>query len=198
MALDAKGYFNCLKSYLNTKHYGVSCPIGELVLEEKLHTSTGHRKQTLKLNVEGDVILIKLDVKSPKGSTPPLFHFLDDEAKPWSRRCDFVIFNLRKNKIFVYCIEFKSETIPHDVSAQLDSSLAWCKALHAAIFAYTGKRNKFFVTKYVCSNSPTVQIYLDEDGKYLKRDHTVRHYLYHEIEKTNLADLENENIDTIR
>ena len=27
-----------------------------------------------------------------KKTKPPLFHFLDDNAKPWSKRCDFVVF----------------------------------------------------------------------------------------------------------
>lgn len=36
MALNAQGYFNCLKSYLNTNHYGEpQASAGEVVLREK-------------------------------------------------------------------------------------------------------------------------------------------------------------------
>lgn len=37
MALKAQGYFNCLKSYLNTNHYGgPQASAGEVVLKEKV------------------------------------------------------------------------------------------------------------------------------------------------------------------
>lgn len=84
-----------------------------------------------------------------------LFHFLDDTAKPWSKRCDFVVFNLRKSKLHVYCLEFKSESIPHDVPDQLKASVDWLKALHATINAYTTKRSTIHATKYVLSNHQT-------------------------------------------
>ncbi|WP_331842972.1 hypothetical protein [Pantoea agglomerans] len=132
------------------------------------------------------------------GSSLPLFHFLDDTAKPWSKRCDFVVFNLRKNKLHVYCIEFKSESIPHDVPEQLKASVDWLKALHAIINAYTTKRSAIHATKYVLSNHPDPTLYLDVEGKYLLRDHTIRHYHYAEIKDMALADLENSNIEVIR
>jgi hypothetical protein len=55
------------------------------------------------------------------------------------------------------------------------------------------------VTKYVFSEhevdgSP----YLDVEGKYLKRDHTIRHYRYADLQGMALADLDNSNIDVIR
>lgn len=199
MALNAQGYFNCLKSYLNTNHYGVHQPTsGEVVLEEKIFSEKTEKKQTIKLRASGELLVIKLDAKNNKGSSLPLFHFLDDNAKPWSKRCDFVIFNLRKNKLYVYCIEFKSETIPHDVPDQLKASLSWCQALHATISAYTAKSCQLNVTKYVLSNHPDPSLYLDEAGKYLQRDHTIRHYLYSEINGLALSDLENSNIEVIR
>lgn len=198
MALNAQGYFNCLKSYLNTSHYGVRQPsAGKVILTETIATKTSKKKHEVTLLSSGDVIVIKLDAKK-NGSSLPLFHFLDDDAKPWSKRCDFVIFNLRKNKLFVYCIEFKSETIPHDVPDQLKASLSWCQALHATISAYTAKSCQLNVTKYVLSNHPDPSLYLDEAGKYLQRDHTIRHYLYSEINGLALTDLENSNIEVIR
>lgn len=141
--------------------------------------------------------MIKLDAKK-NGSSLPLFHFLDDTAKPWSKRCDFVVFNLRKSKLHVYCLEFKSESIPHDVPDQLKSSVDWIKALHATINAYTTKRSTVHVTKYVLSNHPDPTPYLDVEGKYLQRDHTIRHYCYTDLNGMALADLENSNIEVIR
>ena len=200
MALNAQGYFNCLKSYLNTNHYGEPQPkADEILLKEKVFGQSGSKPIEYKVNLKatGEVLVIKLDTKK-NGSSLPLFHFLDDNAKPWSKRCDFVVFNLRKNKLYVYCLEFKSETIPHDVPEQLGASVAWCKALQATVSAYTTKRNTLHVSKYVVSNHPDPSPYLDVDGKYLQRDHTIRHYRYADLNGLALTDLENSNIELIR
>lgn len=114
MALNAQGYFNCLKSYLNTNHYGEpQASAGEVVLKEKVFGQSGSKPIEYKVSLQatGETLVIKLDAKK-NGSSLPLFHFLDDTAKPWSKRCDFVVFNLRKRKLYVYCLEFKSESIP--------------------------------------------------------------------------------------
>ena len=200
MALNAQGYFNCLKSYLNTNHYGESqTSTTEAVLKEKVFGQSGSKpiEYKVSLQVTGEVLVIKLDTKK-NGATLPLFHFLDDTAKPWSKRCDFVVFNLRRNKLHVYCLEFKSESIPHDVPDQLKASVHWLKALHATIKAYTENRFSMHVTKYVLSNHPDPTLYLDADGKYLQRDHTIRHYRYADLNGMALADLENSNIEQIR
>ncbi|KVC10945.1 hypothetical protein WI66_27500 [Burkholderia cepacia] len=149
------------------------------------------------LRVTGETLVIKLDAKK-NGSSLPLFHFLDDNAKPWSKRCDFVVFNLRKSKLYAYCLEFKSESIPHDVSEQLKSSVDWIKALHATINAYTTKRSVIQATKFVLSNHQDPTPYLDADGKYLLRDHTIRHYRYADVNGMALTDFENSNIEVIR
>lgn len=201
MALNAQGYFNCLKSYLNTTHYGEpQLGAGEIILKEKIFGQSGSRpiEYKVKLKTSGEVLVIKLDKKSSTGSTPPLFHFLDDTAKPWSKRCDFIVFNLLRNRLNVYCLEFKSESIPQDVPSQLDASVAWCKALHSTVNAYTTKRCKLNVTKYVLSAHPDPSPYLDAEGKYLLRDHTIRHYSYSELNGFALSDLENSNIEVIR
>jgi len=200
MALNAQGYFNCLKSYLNTNHYGEpQANATEVVLKEKIFGQSGSKPIEYKISLQttGEVLVIKLDTKK-NGSSLPLFHFLDDTAKPWSKRCDFVVFNLRKNKLHVYCFEFKSESIPYDVPDQLKASVDWLKALHATINAYTTKRSAIQATKYVLSNHPAPSVYLDADGKYLQRDHTIRHYRYADLNGMALADLENSNIEVIR
>jgi hypothetical protein len=197
MALNAQGYFNCLKSYLNHDDYGVQqTTSGAVVLKEKIHKIQGERPREFKvtLTTEGEVIVIKLDAKQVR-----LFNFLDDTAKPWSKRCDFVIFNLRKSKLFAYCMEFKSATIPPDVPDQLTASVAWCKALHATINAYTGKKMQLSATKYVFSeHEVNCSPYLDGESKYLKRDHTIRHYRYADLNGMALTDLDNSNIEVIR
>ena len=197
MALNAQGYFNCLRSYVHEKDYQVHQPVvGEVVLKEKIHQAHGTKPKEFKLilKTEGEILVIKLD-----GNKDRLFHFLDDIAKPWSKRCDFVIFNLRKSKLFAYCIEFKSATIPPDVPDQLSASVSWCKPLHATIGAYTGKKMQLNVTKFVLSNhDPVGSPYLDADGKYLQRDHTIRHYRYADLNGMALVDLENNNIEIIR
>lgn len=200
MALNAQGYFNCLKSYLNTNHYGETpAKADEILLKEKVFGQSGSKPIEYKVSLQttGEVLVIKLDTKK-NGATAPLFHFLDDNAKPWSKRCDFVVFNLRKTKLHVYCLEFKSESIPHDVPEQLKASVDWVKALHATLDAYTAKCSKMHVTKYVLSNHPDPSPYLDAEGKYLQRDHTIRHYRYADLNGMALADLENTNIEMIR
>jgi hypothetical protein len=126
MALDAQGYLNCLKSYLNTKYYAEpQASSNEVVLKEKVFGQSGSKpiEDKVRMQTTGETLVIKLDAKNKKGSKLPLFHFLDDTAKPWSKRCDFVVFNLRSSKLYVYCLEFKSESIPHDVSDQLKASV---------------------------------------------------------------------------
>jgi hypothetical protein len=200
MALTAHGYFNCLKSYLNTHHYGEIQPRqDEIILKEKVFVQSGTKPKEYKvaLKTTGEVLVIKLDTKK-NGSTAPLFHFLDDNAKPWSKRCDFVVFNLRRSKLFVYCLEFKSESIPHDVKDQLKASVDWVKALHSTVNAYTANKFRLNATKFVLSDHPDPAPYLDADRKYLQRDHTVRHYRYADLNDMALADLENSNIEVIR
>jgi hypothetical protein len=200
MALNAQGYFNCLTSYLNEKDYfekstDESC----IVLREKIHQQQGEKPKEFKvtLKTEGDVIVVRLDAKD--GKPHRLFHFLDDTAKPWCRRCDFVIFNLVKSKLFCYCIEFKSATIPPDVPDQLAASVSWVKSLHATIEAYTGKKLQISVLKFVFSeHDPVNSPYVDRDGKYLVKDHTIRHYTYAEANGAALKDLENTNIEVVR
>jgi len=197
VALNAQGYFNCLKAYLNIKDYGVHQPTtGEVVLKEKIYQAQGDKPKEFKLSLksEGEILVVKLD-----GNKERLFHFLDDNAKPWSKRCDFVIFNLRKSKLFAYCIEFKSATIPPDVPDQLSASVSWCKSLHATICAYTGNKFHLNTTKFVFSSHDTQNSpYLDTEGKFLQRDHTIRHYRYTDLNGMALADLENSNVEVIR
>ena len=102
-------------------------------------------------------------------------------------------------KIKVYCIEFKYETLSvENIIAQLNASLAWCQTLNNTIQNYINKKRTLYLTKYVisCHNEPGP--YLDRELKYLARDHSIRHYLYDDIDGMNLEELDNSNVDEIR
>lgn len=197
MPLDTQGYFNALRASLNTSFYEIA-PLkqGVLQLKEKLFTSGAKKAYRVNLNFSGEIIAIKLD-KATNGSSQPLFHFLDDNAKPWSKRCDFVVFNLYRKKIKVYCIEFKSESIPQDTHEQLKSSFAWCRTLHSTIKSYLGESKKLTLHKFVFSECANAAAYTDAGG-YLQRDHTVKHYLYSDLTGFSLSNLINTNAEEIK
>lgn len=200
MPLNAQGYFNALRSYLNTAHYEVTeVEEGRIVLKEKIYPPGEVRPvvQRLRLAVPGEAIVIKLDKKNSRGNSDPLFHFLDDTAKPWSKRCDFVIFHLRRERLAVYCLEFKLGSLPDSLVEQLEASGMWCRALHNIIKLYTGKTKRLNLTKFVVSSHPNPSPYLDASGKYLLRDHSIRHYSYQDIDGLSLDALENTNIESI-
>ncbi len=199
MPLNSQGYFNALRSYLNTAHYQViETDAGRVVLKEKVFLPGNQEKDMkVRLKVPGEAIVINLDKKNRNGNTDSLFHFLDDNAKPWSKRCDFVIFHLHRDKLFAYIIEFKSGSFPEGLVDQINASKAWCCALHSIIKLYTGKAKRLHLTKYVLSCHANPAPYLDAEGKYLLRDHSIRHYLYQDIEGLSLDALDNTNVETI-
>jgi len=201
MPINAQGYFNALRSYLNLAHYGVTeTEGGRIVLKDKVYPAGASDPidQKVKLVVPGAALVINLDKKiRGRNESHPLFHFLDDNAKPWSKRCDYVIFHLHSDEVHVHCIEFKSATLPPGLVDQLNSGEAWCKALHSTLKHYTGEEREIFLTKFVLSCHPDPTTYLDPEGKYLLRDHTIRHYLYQDIEGLSLDALDNTNIESI-
>jgi hypothetical protein len=175
VAIDVNTYFRGLRSFLNTNAYEVLArDNGRIVLEEKIFMAGGaERKEKVRLGFKGDVIVIRLDQKQPK----PLFHFLENDSKPWAKRCDFVIFHLFNKKMNIHCIEFKSASIPDVVVDQLKASEAWCKSLHGIIHLYTGQKKRMHLKKYVFTCIEDPSRFLDENG-YLRRDHSIRHYHY--------------------
>ncbi len=199
MSINSEGYFNCLRSYLNTNNYEVTKrDSGRIVLEEKVYWpgEPDPRNQKVRLGYSGDVIVIRLDIKNQRGNSDPLFHFLEDEAKPWAKRCDFVIFQHVNNRINIYCIEFKSAKFQDSAVDQLNASVSWCRALHSIIKLYTSKAKRLSLRKYVftCMNDPSP--YVDAGG-YLKRDHSIRHFHYDDLTAITLEELENTNIEQV-
>jgi len=202
MSLNAQGYFNALRSFLNTAYYQVTeTEGGRIVLKEKIYPPNSQNavEQKVRLSVTGEALVINLDKKISRSSNQsyPLFHFLDDNAKPWSKRCDYVVFHRVRERLSVHCIEFKSASLPDSLVDQLEASEAWCRALHSIIKHYTGKARKLHLTKFVLSCHANPTPYLDAAGKYLQRDHSIRHYLYQDVDGLALAGLDNTNVETI-
>lgn len=193
MAVDANKYFRGLKAYLNTNAYEITKQDnGRIVLEEKIFLAGGsERKQKVRLAFSGEVIALKLDLKNQRGNTDPLFHFLEDDARPWSKRCDFVIFQLYRNKLSVYCIEFKSASLPESLVDQLSSTESWCKAIQAIINLYTNEKKRLHLKKFVFSTMADPSRFVDEEG-YIIRDHSIRHYHYDDINGMKLEELDNQ------
>jgi len=198
MVINAQGYFDCMHSYLNIRHYALPIKNSRIILKENVFTATGEKEMEVKLQFNGEVFGIKLDKKNKKGNCEPLFHFLDDEAKPWASRCDFIIFHCYRNKIKAYLFEFKSKTISADsIVRQLNAGEAWCKSLVKIIKIYTNKSKKISLTKFVLTLHTNPAAYLGENGKYLKADSSIRHYNYDDIQGINLSDLENSHEEAI-
>lgn len=205
MALDAQGYFQYLKSYLNMDYYATDKNIhNELKLIEKIYTPDGDKEISILFKVEGDAFAFKLDKLNDqkghpqKGKHLELFHFLNNEGKPWSRRCDFVIFHLHQNRVKLYCLEFKYKSLPVEgIISQLKSSENWCRSLCSIINIYSGKRKRLNLTKYVLSYCEHPKKYLDAAEKYLTRDPSIRHYHYDDINGIALHSLENSTVEAI-
>ena len=127
-------------------------------------------------------MVINLDRKEVKGKNKGesslLFHFLNDNAKPWSKRCDFIVFHRVRQRINVHCFEFKSATFPDALVDQLEASEAWCRVLSSTIKHYTGDAKQLYLAKSVLSCRPNPAPYLGAAEKYLQHDQSIRHYLH--------------------
>jgi len=179
---------------------------GVLNLKESIYTNEGEQDIELEFLVDGEAFAIKLDTdmnlknnskkSSSKKEYHPLFHFLNDQGQPWSRRCDFVIFHLFKNRLKVYCFEFKYKSLPTDsVVSQLKSSEFWCKSLHSTIKIYTNHKKMLKLSKFALTycDEQKVATYLDQDNKYLAKDPSIRHYHYDQIDGMELHKLDHES-----
>jgi hypothetical protein len=168
-------------------------------MKEKVFVSGSPKpvEYRVRLGVTGEALVVNLDRKNRNGNSDPLFHFLNDNAKPWSKRCDFVVFHRVRERINVHCFEFKSATFPDALIDQLEAGEAWCRSLHSTIKHYTGDAKPLYLTKFVLSCHPNPAPYLDAAGKYLQRDHSIRHYLYQHIDGLSLDALDNTNVESI-
>jgi hypothetical protein len=200
MAINADGYLHILQNHLRLKEYGKTCLAKEarglsprqIALAEKLDGG-GRRKVTLEF--DGAIVPVKLDAVSN-----PLYDFMLNESHPWSKRCDFVIFQSLNNRLNAYCIEFKEARtrIPNDnIMLQLKAAEAWVCTLNRLISSYLGETHPIQLTKFVFTACENPAPDLDDTGRYLSRYPAIRHYLFDEVDGTNLSDLENRTINTI-
>jgi hypothetical protein len=208
MALTTEAYFDHLKACIHPEY--LLDPDGKGNLELKERGEGGVIVREVSFTFEGEAFCVHLDLPPPqvtkadrkkgeKPAPPRLFRFLDDEAKPWAKKCDFVVFHRLPVGIYAYLIEFKSDGIDAvSIKSQLDSSFNWLKSVQRIVEHYYGHTCKLSVQKFVFSSNTNPSQYLDRSGKYLKADPAIRFYHYDDLKPLSLGDLENKMIDEIQ
>jgi hypothetical protein len=200
MSLDAATYFRHLKAYVNDRYVVHDGEGGQIVLAEKYFAEGSARARTRKiaLGLSGLGLAFKLDhdqveLQRRKGK-PALFHFLDDNAKPWSKRCDFVIFRTEGRSFIADCIEFKSKSLTAEkIVPQLRAGVCWCKSLKRTIEYYTGDERRIRVRKFVFGTNDNPGAYLTADGQ-MNADPSIRYYHFDEVNGRLLSELENSSV----
>ncbi|MEG9430793.1 hypothetical protein [Terriglobus sp. ADX1] len=195
MSLDASSYFDHLRAYLSDDYIVDEGASGTISLTEKYFREGSTRKVTRKLALpfEGKAFAIKLD-----GPKERLFHFLDDNGRPWSKRCDFVVFQCYQRAINAYLFEFKTKSLdPSSIIEQLKSGVHWCASLKKVVSQYTGDDRGIRIRKFVLTENENPGAYLDQAGRYLARDPSIRHYHYDQIAKLTLDTLDNDSVRTV-
>lgn len=203
MTLDAPTYFGHLRAYVNSRYVVHDGNGGHVVLSEKYFPATGTRAKTrrVRLLLPGQGLAFKLDHDQVelqrKKSKPPLFHFLDDNAKPWSKRCDFVIFYTNGRAFCADCIEFKSKSLTAEkIVPQLNAGLNWVRTLKRTVEHYTGDSRKIRVRKFVFGENDNPDAYIDDDRQ-LNADPSIRYYHFDEVHGQALATLHNISVQEI-
>jgi hypothetical protein len=195
MSLQAASYFDHLRSYLSDVYVVDDGASGFITLTEKYYREGETKKSTRKvmLPFQGRAFAIKLD-----GRTEPLFHFLNDNGKQWSKRCDFIIFQIHRRCINAHLFEFKTRSLEaQSIIDQLKSGVNWCASLRKVINQYTNDDCVIRVRKFVLTENENPAAYLDAAGKYLARDPSIRHYHYNELADLTLDTLDNTSIRTV-
>jgi hypothetical protein len=130
-------------------------------------------------------------------SEPSLFHFLNDTAKPWSRRCDFVVFYVSGRTFHADCIEFKSKSLSAEkIVPQLKAGACWVSSLKRTIDNYTGDRRPIRLRKFVFAENTNPEVYLDSNRQ-LIADPSVRYYHFEEVQGQPIFDLQNVSVQEI-
>lgn len=203
MTLAAATYFEHLKAYVNSDYVLRDGSNGTVVLTEKYFRPEDRKPQQrrIELRLPGPGMAFKLDqddfVTAKKTHKPALFHFLDDNAKPWSKRCDFVIFYVNARAFCADCIEFKSKSLtPEKIVPQLKAGVCWVTSLKRTIEHYTGDKRKIRLRKFVFAENENPGPYID-GNRQLNADPSIRYYHFDEVQFQSLADLENTSIQEI-
>ena len=200
MNLDAATYFQHLKAYVNSRYVVHDGSGGSVVLREKFFSEGEVRARTrkIKLGLSGMGLAFKLDHDQVelqrKKLKPALFHFLDDNAKPWSKRCDFVVFRAEGRAFYADCIEFKSKNLTAEkIVPQLKAGVCWCRSLKNTIEHYTGDYRRIRIRKFVFGTNDNPTPYIDADGQ-LNADPSIRYLHFDEVNGRRLADLQNASV----
>lgn len=203
MTLTASTYFEHLKAYMNSDyvlHDGVG---GKVVLREHYFRPEDVRPQERKIDLllPGAGMAFKLDHDdfeiSKKKNKPALFHFLDDNGKPWSKRCDFVIFYVNGRTFHADCIEFKSKGInAENIKSQLNAGICWVKSVKRTIEYYTSDTRKIRARKFVFGTNENPAPFVDANQQ-LNADPSVRYYHFDEVNGQPLAALLNTSTQEI-
>jgi hypothetical protein len=197
MALDASTYLSHLKAYVNQEYVVHDGSDGTVVLTEK-YFREGDKKprvRRIELRLPGSGIAFKLDhdeFESQRGKIKPaLFHFLDDTAKPWSKRCDFVVFYVNRKCFHADCIEFKSKSLAADkIVPQLRAGVCWVRSLKRTIEHYTGDSRTIRVRKFAFGDNANPAPYVDKNFQ-LCADPSVRYCRFDDVNGQLLSDLSN-------
>ena len=203
MTLDAPTYLGHLRAYVNDDyvvHDGVG---GKVILTEKYFRPEDVKPQVrqVELILPGAGMAFKLDQDDfeifRRKSKPPLFHFLDDTAKPWSKRCDFVIFYVNGRAFHADCIEFKSKSLSaNKIVPQLKAGTCWVNSLKRTIEHYTGDKRRIRLRKFVFGENQNPGAYLDPNWQ-LNADPSIRYYHFDEVQGQPLIALQNTSVQQI-
>jgi len=200
MTLPAATYFEHLKAYVNDEYIMHDGAGGKVVLQETYFREHDVKPQrrTIELLLSGPGLAFKLDQDdfelSRKKAKPALFHFLDNNAKPWSKRCDFVVFRTHSKAVYADCIEFKSKSLTADkIVPQLRAGVCWCRSLKHIIEHYTGDKRKIKIRKFVFADNDNPDAYLSPNRQ-LNADPSIRYYHFDEVNGRSLDDLVNTSI----
>ena len=203
MTLPAPTYFEHLKAYVNSEYVMHDGADGKVILAEKYFLAGDVKPQDRKIELllPGPGMVFKLDhdeFETRKGKEKPaLFHFLDDQAKPWSKRCDFVVFYVESRSFHADCIEFKSKSLTAEtIVPQLKAGECWVRSLKRTIEHYTGDTRRIRLRKFVFAANENPAAYLDRNRQ-LNADPSIRYYHFDEVEGQSLHDLQNTSIQDI-
>lgn len=210
MTLAARTYFEHLKAYVNSEYVTDDGADGTVTLTEKYFRPEDRtpKKRKIELLLPDVGIAFKLDQdeffstkkkggKSKDKCKPALFHFLDDNAKPWSKRCDFVIFYVNGRMFHADCIEFKSKSLSAEkIVPQLKAGMCWVASLKRTIEQYTGDKRRIRVRKFVFADNEHPDPYVDANRQ-LNADPSIRYYHFDEVHGQPLAGLENTSVEEI-
>ena len=201
--LDPNTYLRHLRAYVNDEYVAHEGADGKVILTERYFRPEDVRpqKRKIELLLPGAGMAFKLDQDdfdtSRNKGKPPLFHFLDDNAKPWSKRCDFVVFYVNSRAFCADCIEFKSKSLTAaKIVPQLEAGMRWVKSLKRTIEHYTGDKRRIRLRKFIFGENENPGAYLDLNRQ-LNADPSIRYYHFDEVQGQPLAALRNASVQGI-